>query len=64
MYTGFPVSVYIDPSISASIGYYSVASHNVSLYQNGNLYKLVNEDGSDIVVSNVSTELIPGTTYR
>lgn len=66
IYAGFPLSVNIstyinDPSCSSNA---SDGLRTPELWQNGDLYKLQNEKGEDIIVSNVSTEIIPGTTYR
>ena len=63
VYSGFPVAVNIDPDISINIGSIAWSStYSASPYPN---YKLVDKDtNEDIVVSNISTCIIPGTTYR
>lgn len=63
VYSGFPVAVNIDPNINTNIGSIALSStYSVSPYPN---YKLVDKDtNEDIIVSNISTSIIPGTTYR
>lgn len=66
VYQGFPIGVNISTNVEASIGTAVVSRPtNIKLYENGEFYKF--QDGStnsDILVSNVSTSIIKGTTYR
>jgi len=59
--------VYIDPSTTMDISINESAAssnRNISLYKNGKLYKITDSSYNDIIVSNISTSIIPGTTYR
>lgn len=67
VYSGFPVGVYIDPSITTNIG--TATSANFTYQNNSTPFylvkeKITNNNLQDIIVSNVSTSIIKGTTYR
>ena len=75
IYDEFPVGVNIDPTTEVSIGTTTGTGErhpeNNPLYKDGSLYKIVdvsNNNGiitkEDILVSNVSTYIIKGTTLR
>lgn len=75
IYDEFPVGVNIDPttevSIGASTGSGERHPENNPLYENGQLYKIVGVNDNngniikeDILVSNVSTYIMKGTTLR
>lgn len=69
IYDEFPVGVDINPNTEVSIGTLSGTSErhpvNNPLYENGQLYKIIDSElNDDILVSNVSTYIIKGTTLR
>jgi hypothetical protein len=68
VYDAFPVGVNINPTAEVSIGTHVGTSErhpaNASLYDNGQLYKIVDASNKDILVSRVDTDIIPGTTLR
>ena len=69
VYDAFPVGVNINPKNLIKIGTTTSASerhpNNGSLYDNGQLYKIVDDNNKkDILVSRVDTSVIPGTTLR
>jgi hypothetical protein len=68
VYDAFPVGVNINPTAEVSVGTHVGTSErhpaNASLYDNGQLYKIVDASNKDILVSRVDTDIIPGTTLR
>lgn len=68
VYDAFPIGVNINPTAEVSIGSATGTSErhpgNASLYDNGQLYKIVDASNKDILVSRVDTDIIPGTTLR
>ena len=68
VYDAFPVGVNINPTAEVSIGTHIGISErhpgDNSLYDNGQLYKIVDASNKDILVSRVDTDIIPGTTLR
>ena len=61
VYSGFPVAVNINPDVCTYIGKNNYASYDPSI---GKYYKITDTSNQDIIVSNISTSIIPGTTYR
>ena len=61
VYSGFPVAVNIDQNVCTNIGKISDESYIPS---SNKYYKITDSSNQDIIVSNVSTSVIPGTTYR
>ena len=68
VYDAFPIGVNINPTAEVSIGTPVGTGErhpaNTSLYDNGQLYKIVDASNKDILVSRVDTDIIPGTTLR
>ena len=69
VYDAFPVGVNIDPKNLIKIGTPTSTSgrhpgDGSLLYKNGQLYKIVDNNNKDILVSRVDTSVIPGTTLR
>lgn len=68
VYDAFPVGVNIDQKNLIKIGTTTSASerhpNKGPLYIKGQLYKIVDEKGKDILVSRIDTDVIPGTTLR
>ena len=68
VYDAFPVGVNINPSTLIKIGRPTKTTErhpdDGSLYDNGQLYKIVDDNDNDILVSKVDTDIIPGTTLR
>lgn len=68
VYDAFPVGVNINPTAEVSIGTHVGISErhpgDNSLYDNGQLYKIVDASNKDILVSRIDTDIIPGTTLR
>lgn len=68
VYDGFPVGVNINPVNLINIGkpVLTGGRHPISgsLYDNGKLYKIVDDNQKDILVSRIDTGVIPGTTLR
>ena len=61
VYTGFPVAVNINQAkIVVDVSQDSDSSIIPLNYNQ----KLINSSGGDILVSNISTSILPGTTYR
>lgn len=61
LYSGFPVGVNIDPNISTTV---QKKSNIPTLSSSNPQYKLLDQYNNDIIISNVSTSIIPGTIYR
>lgn len=61
VYSGFPVSVNLDPTDKTDL---ATSDYHYDPSINTPYYRLVDNAGKDIIVSNISTSLIPGTTYR
>lgn len=70
VYTGFPVAVNITGEATSQIGVSTNTSEkrhptDGSLYDNGQFYKIIDNDrNDDILISRIDTSIIPGTTYR
>ena len=68
VYDAFPVGVNINPVNLINIGkpVLTGGRHPISgsLYDNGKLYKIVDDNQKDILVSRIDTGVIPGTTLR
>lgn len=68
VYDAFPVGVNINPTALVNIGVSTNTAErhpaDSSLYDNGQLYKIVDVSNNDILVSKVDTDIIPGTTLR
>ena len=68
VYDAFPVGVNIDPVNLINIGKLQLAGSrhpkDGSLYIKGQLYKIVDGNKNDILVSRIDTSVIPGTTLR
>lgn len=68
VYDAFPIGVNINPTAEVSIGRATGTSErhpsDTSLYDKGQLYKIVDASNKDILVSRVDTDIIPGTTLR
>jgi len=68
VYDAFPIGVNIDSSNLINIGEPANTTDrhpaDGSLYDNGQLYKIVDVSNKDILVSKVDTDIIPGTTLR
>ena len=61
VYSGFPVSVNLDPTDKTDL---ATSDYHYDPSIDTPYYRLVDNVGKDIIVSNISTSLIPGTTYR
>ena len=69
IYDEFPIGINIDQNNEVSIGTSTGTGErhpeNNPLYKNGELYKIIDSDlNDDILVSNVSTYIMKGTTLR
>lgn len=69
VYDGFPVGVNISQGYLLEIGRRETDTNErhpnkKPLYENGQLYKIVDNSSNDILVSRIDTDIIPGTTLR
>ena len=61
VYSGFPVAVNFDQDVCTNIGKIPLTNYIQSSLTD---YKIVDSSNNDIIISNISTGIIPGTTYR
>ena len=64
VYSGFPVSVQFDDNIINDVSIDYVYNQPYDSCIDSPFYKIKTQNGEDIIISNVSTNIIPGTTYR
>ena len=62
VYSGFPVAVNIDSDVCTNIG--KINDESYEFDSEKKYYKIVDSSNQDIIISNISTSIIPGTTYR